>query len=110
MRNLNGMIMMANQDPDEYLTKKFQQRDELEHIGESFTEARILDFILKGINNEYELIRFAAEWDPEISLEKIKTMLRNMHANRVARGGGSTFLHRKGRASAMTASSGFKES
>ena len=37
---------MLNQDPDEYLTEVFQQLDELEHIGESFTQARILDLIL----------------------------------------------------------------
>ena len=36
--------------------------------------------------------------------------MRNMYANRVTRGGGSTFLHGKGRESAMTASLGFKRS
>ena len=35
MRKLNGMAMRLNQDPDKYLTEVFQQRDELEHIGES---------------------------------------------------------------------------
>ena len=37
MCKMNGMTMRPNQDPDEYLTEVFQQRDELEHIGESYT-------------------------------------------------------------------------
>ena len=69
MRKLNGMTIRPNQDPDIYLTEVFQQRDELEHVGESFTEARNLDIILEGLSNEYEPIRFAAERDPEISLK-----------------------------------------
>ena len=92
---LNGMTMRPNQDPDEYLTEVFQQRDELEHIGESFTEPRILDIILEGLSNEYEPIRFAAERDPEISLKEIQITMGNMYANRVARDDGSTFLRRR---------------
>ena len=69
MRKLDGMAMIPNQDPDEYLGEVFQQRDELEHIGESFTEAPILDVMLEGLSDEYEPIRFAAERDPEISLK-----------------------------------------
>ena len=61
--------MRSNQDPDEYLTEVIQQRDELEHICESFTEARILDIILESLSDEYELIRFAAERDSGISLK-----------------------------------------
>ena len=48
IRKLNGMTMSPNEDSDEYLTQVFQPRDELEHIGETFTEARILDIILEG--------------------------------------------------------------
>ena len=69
MRKLNSMVIRPNEDPDEYLTRMFQQRDELEHIGESFTGTRILDFILEGPINKYEPIRFAAERDPDISLK-----------------------------------------
>ena len=52
--------MMPNQDPDEYLTEVFQQQDDLEHIGERFTETRILDLILKELNDEYKSIVFTA--------------------------------------------------
>ena len=110
MRKLNGMTMTPNQHPDEYLTQVFQQRDELEHISETFTEARILDIILEGLSDEYEPIRFVAERDPEISLKEIEITMRNMYANRITRGDGSTFSREKGRESAMTASSGFKGS
>ena len=63
------MTMRSNQDPDEYLTEIVHQKDELEHIGESFAEARISDVILEGLSDEYEPIRFAAERDSEISLK-----------------------------------------
>ena len=69
MRKLNGMTMRPNQDLYEYFTEVIRQRDELEHISESFTEARILDIILEGLSDEYEPIQFAAERDPEISLK-----------------------------------------
>ena len=70
MRKLNGMAMRPNQNSDRYLTDIFQQPDELEHIDESFAEACILDLILEGLSDEYEPIRSAAEWDPEISMKK----------------------------------------
>ena len=104
------MVMMSNQEPDEYLTKVLQQRDELEHIGKSFTEARILDFILEGLSDEYKPVRFVAERDPKTLLKEIEITMRNMHANRVTRGGTSNFLREKRRESAMTASSGFNGS
>ena len=66
MRKLNGMAMKPNQGSDEYLTEGFYHRNELEHIGESFTEARMLNLILEGLSDEYEPIQFAAERDPEI--------------------------------------------
>ena len=104
------MTTRPNQDPDEYISEGFEQRDELEHIGESFTEATILDIMLEGLSDEYEPIRFAAERDPEISLKEIEIAMRNKYANSVARGDGSTFSREKGCQSAMMASSGFKGS
>ena len=55
-KNLNGMIVGPNQDPDDYLTGVFQQRDELEHICVSFAEVRTLDILLDGLTDEYEPI------------------------------------------------------
>ena len=106
MRKLSGMVITPNQDPDEYLLEVVQQGDELEHIGESFTEAYILDITRESLSDEYEFVRFTAEWDPEISLNEIATPISNMYANRVARGGGSSFLRGKGSVSAMTESGG----
>ena len=50
---------MLNQDHDDYLTEVFRQWDELEHFGESFTEAHILDLILESPSDEYAPIKFA---------------------------------------------------
>ena len=61
VRKLNGMVMMPNQDPHEYLIKVFKQWYELEYIGESLTEVRILYLLLKGLSDNYEPIRFAAK-------------------------------------------------
>ena len=55
----NGMVMMSNQDPDEYRTKVIQEGGELEHIGESFTKARISYLILEGLSDAYEPARLA---------------------------------------------------
>ena len=60
MGKLKGIVMMPNRDPDEYLTEVFQQRDEFEGIGESFTEVCILDLIVEGLS---------AERDRDISLK-----------------------------------------
>ena len=51
MSKLNGMVMMPNRDPDKYLTEAFQQQDKLEHTGESFRQARILDLILEDLGD-----------------------------------------------------------
>ena len=72
MRKLNGMVMRPNQDPDKYLTRGFRQHDDLEHIDESLTEGRMLDFILVGLSDEYKPIQLAAKRDPEISLKKLR--------------------------------------
>ena len=60
MGKLKGIVMRPNRDPDEYLTEVFQQRDEFEGIGESFTEVCILDLIVEGLS---------AERDRDISLK-----------------------------------------
>ena len=69
MRKLNGMVMRSNQDHGKHITKVFQQRDELEHMHESYTKASILDRIVEGLSDKYEPFRFAAERDLEISLK-----------------------------------------
>ena len=78
MRKLNCMVMKPNQNLDEYLIGVFQQRDELEDIGESFTEAHILDLTLEDLSDEYEPTRFTAERDYEISLKSLETTMHNM--------------------------------
>ena len=105
MHKLNGMTMTRNQYPDEYLTQVFHQRDELEHVGETFTEARMLDIILEDLSDEYEPIRFAAERDPEISLKKMEFKCETCTPTASRAVTARRFLREKGRQSAMTASS-----
>ena len=52
IREPNAMVRMPKQNPDEYITEVFQQRDELEYIDESFTKTRILSLILEGLSGE----------------------------------------------------------
>ena len=46
------MAMRPNDDPGEYFTVVFQQQGELEHIGDSLTEACIWDIIVEGLSGE----------------------------------------------------------
>ena len=46
VRQLNSIVIMQNQDPDENPIEMFQPRDDLDYTGKSFEEARILNLIL----------------------------------------------------------------
>lgn len=86
MRQFDSKIMSPKQDPDQYMKEVHQLRDEVEHIGETFSETRIMYLILEGLTDDYEQIRFAAERDPDISLKEIEVTIRNMYVDRMARG------------------------
>ena len=90
MRKLNGMVVMPNQDPDECLTEGFQQRDKVEHIGESLLGARILDLILEAQRRvrTHQIRHRAGPRD----LAKTDRYHNAQNANRVVRGSGSTFF------------------
>lgn len=57
----------------------------------------IMDVIMTGMSAEYGSIRFQAMKDPEISLEELQLIMRNMHMN------GFTASKCKGKGTAMTA-------
>ena len=96
MHKLNDKVMRSNQDPDEHYTEVIGERDELNHIDESFTASHILDLIQEGLIDEYEPARFTAKRDPEVSMKKIENAMRNMYANRVSHGEASTLSRGKG--------------
>lgn len=56
-------------------------------MGERVFDERLTDVVLEGLTDDYELIKYNAERDPDFSLEEIEVTMRNMHihANSVAR-------------------------
>ncbi|CAN0018277.1 unnamed protein product, partial [Sphacelaria rigidula] len=85
MRELNSVTMSPGQDPDTFLSKVYQLRDELDNVGEAISEERLADIMIEGLTSEYDLIKYNAERDPDLSIQSIETTMRNMYANRVAR-------------------------
>lgn len=93
---LDGMVVKRDQDPDVCMTA-------VHHIGEVVPEQRLLDIVLEGLTKEYIMIKYNAEREPNSTLDEVETTMRNMYANRVARGGSSRKF--RGREPAMVASS-----
>ncbi|CAM9992874.1 unnamed protein product, partial [Sphacelaria rigidula] len=85
MQQLDTMTMSPGQDPDVFLAKLFQPGDELVHVGEPISDERLTGIIVDGLISEYGRIKSNAERDPEFSIGEIKSTLRNMYANRLAR-------------------------
>ena len=82
MRELNSTSMSPGQDPDTFLSRVYQLRDELENAGETVSEERLTDIVLEGLTSDYAMIKYNAECDPDISIQDIETTMRNMYANR----------------------------
>lgn len=89
--------MKDGDDPGVFFVQVYQLAGDLESMGEPVTRHRIMDIIISGVTNEYELVRFQAMKDSEFSLDDLKLTMRNMQANILHKSG------RKGRGSAMTA-------
>ena len=85
MRELNSTSMSPGQDPDTFLSRVYQLRDELENAGETVSEKRMTDIVLEGLTSDYDLIKYNAERDPDLSIQDIEMTMRNMYANRIAR-------------------------
>ncbi|CAN0074651.1 unnamed protein product, partial [Sphacelaria rigidula] len=85
MRELNNVTMSPGQDPDTFLIKVYQLRDELDNVGEVISEEGLTDIVIEGLASEYDLIKYSAERDPDLSIQSIGTTRRNMYANCMAR-------------------------
>ena len=95
--------MSQDEDPDVFLSKIYQIKDELTAIGETIiTEERLTDKVIEGLIDDYNLNTYKAESDPEFSLTQIETTMRNIYVNRLARGKSAT--KSVGRESAMFSS------
>ena len=101
IRQLDNLKMSPGRDPDEFLTKMFELRDQLVYIGEPISDDR-LDIVIEGLTDDYDRVKYDGERDPELSISDIEVTLRNMYSNRVARNvsGNKGFC---GRESAMIA-------
>ncbi|CAM9872998.1 unnamed protein product, partial [Sphacelaria rigidula] len=100
MRQLDNIKMSPGQDPDVFLTKIYELRDQLVFMGEPISDYR---FTVGGLTDEYDRIKYDAERDPDFSIADIEVTMRNMYSNRVARGILSKGV--RGRDSAMIAAS-----
>ena len=79
MRELNSSSMSPGQDPDTFLSRVYQLRDELENAGETVSEERMTDIVLEGLTSDYDLIKYNAERDPDLSIQDIEMTMRNMY-------------------------------
>ncbi|CAM9523918.1 unnamed protein product, partial [Sphacelaria rigidula] len=103
MRQLDNMKMSPGQDPDVFLTKIYELRDQLVYMGEPISDERLTDIVVEGLTDEYDRIKYDAERDPDFSISDIEITMRNMYSNRVARG--ILSKGERGRDSAMIATS-----
>ena len=81
MRKLDNSKMEDGQDPDVFFVQVEQLVDDLERMGEPISKHRVMDIILSGMTNEYELTQFQAMKDSEFSLDDLNFTMRSMYAN-----------------------------
>ena len=98
MRKLDNSKMEDGQDPDLFFVQVEQLADDLEHMGEPISKHRVMDILLSGMTNEYEVVQFQAMKDSEFSLDDLQLTMRNMYVNGIHNKSG-----RQGRGSAMSA-------
>ena len=85
IRQLDNLKMSPGQDPDEFLTKIFEPRDQLVYVREPISDDRLTDIVIEGLTDDYDRVKYDAERDPDLSISDIEVTLRNMYSNRVAR-------------------------
>ena len=51
------MVPACHQDPDTFLSRVYQLRDELENAGETVSEKRMTDIVIEGLTSGYDLIK-----------------------------------------------------
>ena len=58
MRELNSLEMALGQDPDIFLSRVYQLRDEIENAEEIVSEERLTDSVIEGLTSDYDLIKY----------------------------------------------------
>lgn len=83
MRHPDGIIINLKEDRNVFRMKVYKLRDEPAYTGETASDERITDIVLEGFPNEYKMVEFNAEGDPDVS--EIEVIMRDTYANHVAR-------------------------
>ena len=85
IRQLDNLKMSPGQDPDEFLTKNYDLRDQLVYVGGPISDDRLTDIVIEGLTDDYDRVKYDAEREPNLSISDIEVTLRNMYSNRFAR-------------------------
>ncbi|CAN0036856.1 unnamed protein product, partial [Sphacelaria rigidula] len=56
MRQLDNIKMSPGQDPDVFLTKVYELRDQLVYMGGPISDERVTDIVVEGLTDEYDRI------------------------------------------------------
>ena len=90
MRKLEHSRMEPGEDPDTYFVRIEQLIDDLAVLDEPITQHRKMDVILNGLTSDYNLVKFQAMKDSELSLDDLMLMMRNLYVNGLIRRPGYT--------------------
>ena len=102
-QQLTHMVMTDGQDPDVFKNEVYYLRDDLVDMGEVFNDDSILDIVLEGLTDEFLQIKYIAEADDDLTLDRAVITMRNLYANRAMQNGPLRKV--KGRESAMVVTS-----
>ena len=64
IRQLDNLKMSPRQDPDEFLTKMSELRDQLVYMGEPISDDRLTDIVVEGLTDDYDRVKYDAERTP----------------------------------------------
>ena len=81
------MVKTDGQDLDVFINEVYYLRDELVDMGEIFNDDSTLDIVLEGLTDEYLQIKYSAEANDDLTLDRAVITMRNMYENRAMRNG-----------------------
>lgn len=86
MRKLDSMQITLGQDSGLFFVKVQQLADQLAELNETVSDAPLADILLQGLTDDYELMRFHADRDPDLfCLDDITSTVCNTCINRLVR-------------------------
>ena len=79
---LDNSIMRFDIDPDVFLSKVFQLRDELSDLGKAGSDERLKAIVLDALPKEmFSAIKMQPIRDPELGLEENMSMMKTIFIN-----------------------------